>query len=145
MKNKLEEINSIEGVRGSFFFFHDGEVVYDKMPPGMDQDTLSEIAKEVVQISAILDRLTVSIGEFDLKYDNGRLLAYAQPHYCVIILCEPGAGLAMLRLTVNVAIADLEADKKFQKRIAKIETTRRSFLVRSNMDADSWKLVETIN
>jgi predicted regulator of Ras-like GTPase activity (Roadblock/LC7/MglB family) len=145
MKNKLEEINGVNGVRTSFIYFNDGEIVYDSMPSGFDSDIFQEIAKDAVQMAAIFDRLTASISEYDLKYDNGRVFIYTQHNYNLIILCDLNVSVAMLRLTVNVALADLEADKKFQKRAAKVETTRRSFLIRSNMDADSWTLAEKVN
>jgi hypothetical protein len=145
MKDKLEEINGVSGVRTSFFYFNDGEIVYDSMPSGFDNDLFQEIAKDAVQMAAIFDRLSVPMTEYDLKFDNGRIFIYSQHNYNLIILCDPGVSVAMLRLTVNVALADLEADKKFQKRTAKVETTRRSFLVRSNMDADSWTLAEKVS
>lgn len=145
MKDKLTEINSVAGVRTSFFYFNDGELVYQTLPPGFDQDTLIEISKDFVQMAAICDRLQSVINEYDLKFDNGRLIAFTQHNYNLIVICDANVSLAMLRLTINVAIADLEADKKFQKRTAKVETTRRSFLVRSNMDAECWSLVETVN
>ncbi len=145
MKDKLEEIDSVDGVKASFMFFNDGELVYNKLAPGLDAEIYQEIAKDVVQMAAIFDRLGSHIHEYDLKYENGRVFAYTQNNYNIIILCNPEVSVAMLRLTVNVAIADLEADKKFQKRTSKIETSRRSYLVRSNMDPESWTLVETVN
>lgn len=145
MKDKLEEINSVAGVKASFFYFNDGELVYQSLPPGFDQDTFIEIAKDLVQMAAICDRLQSVINEYDLKFDSGRMIAFTQHNYNLIVLCDVNVSLAMLRLTINVAIADLEADKKFQKRVTKVETTRRSFLVRSNMDPDSWTLTETVN
>lgn len=145
MKEKLEEITGVSGVRTAFIYFNDGEVVFNSIPQGFDKETFEEIAKDVVQMTAIFDRLATPITEYDLKFDNGRVIAYTQHNYTLIILCDPGVSLAMLRLTVNVAIADMEADKKFQKRVGKIETTRRSFLVRSNMDPESWSLVETVS
>lgn len=145
MKDKLQEIDSVAGVKASFFYFNDGELVYQTLPPGFDQDAFIEIAKDFVQMAAICDRLQASINEYDLKYDSGRIIAFTLHNYNLIVLCDSNVSLAMLRLTINVAIADLEADKKFQKRVAKVETTRRSFLVRSNMDPDSWTLAETVN
>ena len=145
MKDKIEEIDGVDGVIASFIYFNDGELVYNKLAPGHDTDTYEEIAKDVIQMSAIFDRLNSHIHEFELKYETGRVYAYTQSNYNIVILCKPDVSLAMLRLTVNVAIADLEADKKFQKRTSKIETSRRSFLVRSNMDPDCWALVETVS
>ncbi len=145
MKDKLDEINSVAGVKTSFIYFNDGELVFQTLPPGFDQDTLTEIAKDFVQMAAISDRLQTGNNEYDIKFDSGRIIAFTQHNYNLIVICDVNVSLAMLRLTINVAIADLEADKKFQKRTSKIETTRRSFLVRSNMDAESWSLVETVN
>lgn len=145
MKDKLEEIDGVDGVLVSFIYFNDGELVYNKVPPGYDEQTFEEIAKDVIQMAAIFDRLNAHIHDYELKYDSGRVYAYTQSNYNLIILCKPEVSVAMLRLTVNVALADLEADKKFQKRISKIEASRRSFLIRSNMDAESWTLVETVS
>jgi len=145
MKDKLAEINSVAGVKASFFYLNDGEIVFQSLPPGFDQDTFVEIAKDFVQMAAICDRLQSVSNEYDLKYDSGRIIGFTQHNYNLIVLCDVNVSLAMLRLTINVAIADLEADKKFQKRVTKVETTRRSFLVRSNMDPDSWTLTETVN
>ncbi len=145
MKDKIEEIDSVDGVLASFIYFNDGELVHSKAPPGYDTDVFEEIAKDVIQMAAIFDRLNSHIHEYELKYDSGRVYAYTQSNYNIVILCKPDVSVAMLRLTVNVAIADLEADKKFQKRASKIEASRRSFLVRSNMDPESWTLVETVS
>lgn len=145
MKDKLEEINSVNGVKTSFIYFNDGETVYDNMPQGFDEATFVEIARDVIQVAAMFDRLSTPLNEYDLKYDNGRVIAYPMSNFNLIILCQPNVSVAMLRLTVNVALADLEADKKFQKRLSKVEASRRSFLVRSNMDAESWALVEVVN
>lgn len=145
MKEKLAEINSISGVRGSFIFFNDGELVFDAIPAGYDEDSLMEISRDIVQVGAICDRLAPSNHEVEMKFESGWVVAWVLSHYNIIILCDPGVSHSMLRLTVNVAVADLEADKKFQKRINKIEATRRSFLIRSNMDVESWSLVEVVN
>ncbi len=145
MKDKLEEINSINGVKTSFVFFNDGEVVFDKLPSGFDPDNCMEIAKDVVQVSAMFDRLATPLSEFDFKYDTGRVIVFPNSNFNLIVLCLPTVSISMLRLTVNVALADLENDKKFQKRIQKIETSRRSFLVKSNMDAETWALAEIVN
>ncbi len=145
MKEKLEEINGIAGVRTSFLFFNDGELVYHSLPKGLDADECLEIARDVVQMGGIADRLSPSNHEFEIKFETGRVYAWLHLHFNLVVLCDPTVSLSMLRLTVNVALADLEADKKFQKRISKIEATRRSFLTRSNMDPESWSLVEIVS
>jgi roadblock/LC7 domain-containing protein len=145
MKDKIEEIDGVDGVLASFLYFNDGELVYNKVLPGYDADTYGEIAKDVIQMAAIFDRLNSHIHEYEMKFETGRVYAYTQSNYNIVILCKPDVSVAMLRLTINVAIADLEADKKFQKRTSKIEASRRSFLVRSNMDPESWTLVETVS
>ncbi len=145
MKDKIEEIDGVDGVLASFIYFNDGELVYNKIAPGYDAETYEEIVKDVIQMAAIFDRLNSHIHEYEMKFDTGRVYAYTQSSYNIVILCKPDVSVAMLRLTVNVAIADLEADKKFQKRASKIESSRRSYLVRSNMDPESWTLVETVS
>ena len=144
MKDKLQEIDGINGVFGAFLFFNDGEVVYNKAPEAFDDETMFEIGQDAIQASASFDRIASPLQECDTKYENMRVIFYTRNGYHLVVCCKTQLSISMLRMTINVVLNELEGDRKFQKRINKMEATRSQYLVRSQMDSHSWELVRVI-
>lgn len=144
MKKNLEEIETINGVKGAFLYLYDDELIFNKLPEDVDLDVCREIAKDVIQVSGIFGRLGKNTEELDLKFEEGRILAYAKKSHCLVIICQADASMSLLRLSANVLLADIEKDKKSAKRLSKIKSSPASYLIRSNMDGESWKLIEIV-
>ena len=118
MKKSLAEINGVTGVRGSFICDNRGAVIAGDAPPGLDAETLDAIGREVVQMMVALQSAGEPTGELDLQYERGGLVARDLDTAILIVLCQMQADLALLRLTINVAVARLKQDKAAQRQLA---------------------------
>lgn len=118
MKKSLAEINGVTGVRGSFICDNRGAVIAGDAPPGLDAETLGAIGREVVQMMVGLQSAGEPTGELDLQYERGGLVVRDLDTAILIVLCQMQTDLALLRLTINVAVARLKQDKAAQRRLA---------------------------
>lgn len=144
MKKNLEEMEAIKGVKGAFLYLFDDEIVFNKQPEDIDLDVCREIAKDIIQVSGVFSRLGKGTEEFDLKFEQGSVLAYVKQTHCLVIICQADVSMSLLRLSANVLLADIEKDKKSAKRLSKVKNSSASYLIRSNMDGESWKLIEIV-
>jgi len=121
MEDILKDINAVIGVTGSFVCNSEGQVSASALPDLFDETTLSTVGQIMAQtIAGMATARRRKIGDIDLVYDQGRLIAKNLEEGCLCILCVRNINVPLLNLTANVAAkklkAQIEAKKKEPKR-----------------------------
>ena len=115
MEDILKDINAVMGVIGSFVCNDEGQVLAFALPELFDETILSTIGRTMVQtMAALATARRRKIGDIDLVYDQGRLIAKNLGQGCLCILCVRDINVPLLNLTANVAAKKLktEVEKK---------------------------------
>ena len=116
MEDILKDINAVVGVTGSFVCNGEGQVLASALPDLLDETILSTVGRTMAQTMAgLATARRRKIGDIDLVYDQGRLIAKSLGEGCLCILCVRHINVSLLNLTANVAA------KKLGAKIAKKE------------------------
>jgi len=113
MKDILDEINAVVGVRGSFLCDEEGAVVRSAMPETYDPAELAAVGRVLTQTMAglVLARRR-KVRDIDLVYRQARLVAKNTGNGCLCILGSPDLNVAFLNLTADLAIRELKQASK---------------------------------
>jgi hypothetical protein len=121
MENILKDINAVMGVTGCFICNGEGQVLTSALPELFDETILLTVGRTMAQTMA---GLTIArrrkMGDIDLVYNQGRLIAKNLGEGCLCILCVRNINVPLLNLTANVAA------KKLKPKIAKREEPERT-------------------
>jgi predicted regulator of Ras-like GTPase activity (Roadblock/LC7/MglB family) len=117
MKNILKDINAVIGVTGSFICNSEGQVSASALPDLFDETILSTVGRTMAQtLAGLATARRRKIGDIDLVYDQGRLIAKNLGEDCLCILCVRNINMPLLNLTANVAAKKLAARLKGRER-----------------------------
>jgi len=108
MEDILKDINAVAGVTGSFVCNGEGQVLASALPELFDETILSAVGRTLAQ--TMVGPATArrrEIGDIDLVYDQGRLIAKNLGEGCLCILCVRHINVPLLNLTANVAAKKL--------------------------------------
>jgi predicted regulator of Ras-like GTPase activity (Roadblock/LC7/MglB family) len=108
MKDILKDINAVVGVTGCFICNGEGQVLASALPELFDETILSTVGRTMAQTMAgLATARRRKIGDIDLVYDQGRLIAKNLGVSCLCILCVRHINVPLLNLTANVAAKKL--------------------------------------
>jgi predicted regulator of Ras-like GTPase activity (Roadblock/LC7/MglB family) len=110
MEDILNDINAMVGVTGCFICNHEGQVLVTALPDLFDEAIISTVGRTMTQTMAGLEiARRRKIGDIDLVYDQGRLIAKNLGEGCLCILCVRNINVPLLNLTANLAAKKLKA------------------------------------
>jgi len=119
LESILKDINAVLGVTGCFVCNGEGQVSASALPDLFDETTLSTVGRTMARTMAgLATARRRKIGDIDLAYDLGRLIAKNLGEGCLCILCVRNINVPLLNLTANMA------EKKLRAKIAKKEPER---------------------
>jgi predicted regulator of Ras-like GTPase activity (Roadblock/LC7/MglB family) len=108
MEDILKDINAVAGVTGSFVCNGEGQVLASALPDLVDEISLSTVGRTMAQtLVGLVTARRRKIGDIDLVYDQGRLIAKNLGEGCLYILCVRKINVPLLNLTANVATKKL--------------------------------------
>jgi predicted regulator of Ras-like GTPase activity (Roadblock/LC7/MglB family) len=124
MEDILKDINAVVGVTGSFVCNGEGQVSASALPNLFDETILSTVGRTMAQTMAgLATARRRKIGDIDLIYDQGRLIAKNLGEGCLCILCVRHINVPLLNLTANVAAKKLKAQIAKKKEPKRTEAT----------------------
>jgi hypothetical protein len=110
MEDILKDINGVIGVTGCFICNGHGQVLASALPELFDETLLSTVGRTAAQtMAALAIARRRKIGDMDLVYNQGRLIAKNLGEGCLCILCVRKINVPLLNLTANVAAKKLRA------------------------------------
>ncbi len=137
MEDILKDINAVVGVTGSFVCNGEGQVLASAPPDLYDEIILSTVGRTMAQTMAgLATARRRKIGDIDLVYDQGRLIAKNLGEGCLCILCVRNINVPLLNLTANVAAKKLKAqiEKKKEPKNTEAAHAGRSDALRAMSD-----------
>jgi predicted regulator of Ras-like GTPase activity (Roadblock/LC7/MglB family) len=109
LRDLLNGINAVVGVRGSLVCDPDGQVVASAMPTVYDEFMLTLVGRTATQTVAGLKTTSRRTpGDLDLVYSDARFIVKNLRTGCLCILCMPHINVPLLNLTANVAARKLQ-------------------------------------
>ena len=115
MKEGLREINDLVGTWGSLICNNQGEVVEAIVPPGLNTSTQGNINRHVIDLFKVAGDSVDGVTEAVLHYDERKVFVLDLEKAFLIVFCTPSADISLLRMTVNLVLAQWEDDPRVQR------------------------------
>jgi predicted regulator of Ras-like GTPase activity (Roadblock/LC7/MglB family) len=115
MKAGLQEINETAGVWGSLLCDNQGALIEQLTPPALNKPTLENISRHVIELFARVSEALPGLGEVIFHYQERKVFAVDLERAVLVVVCTPSVDISLLRMSVNVVIANWESDSRAQK------------------------------
>lgn len=143
MDNWLKKIAEMQGVEGAFLLIHTGEILAQE---GLDSrlGVLPELAKRFLRITSAYKKNKLEVSEIEVVWQGRRIIGVAENLFQLIVLCHPEGSLPLIRMTVNVSLAELSSDKKLHKILKKRQDIKVDHLRTGDLDETELKLIASL-
>jgi predicted regulator of Ras-like GTPase activity (Roadblock/LC7/MglB family) len=112
----LHDINAVVGVTGCFVCNDEGLVLASALPELFDETILSNVGRIMAQTMAgLATTRRRKVGDIDLIYNQGRLIAKDLGEGCLCILCVRNINVPLLNLTASAVAKKLKEVAKKQE------------------------------
>lgn len=119
MEDLLKQVAEIKGVKSVLVGGSSGEI-YTRL----GEDTLDlpypdsqKLCREMVLLFAGLHAIGRGVEEMDISFEDVRAITRGLHGSALITLCSSEVDISMLRLTLNVVLAQIKAEPKFIGRL----------------------------
>ncbi|MGD9897606.1 MAG: hypothetical protein AB7T22_00635 [Calditrichaceae bacterium] len=136
----LQEILNIDGVRGVYIASGRGNVI-EKL--GLDEKdaVLEKLTVHILRILSGHYLRNLTITEIEFYWQDQYIICRHTNNMLLVILCKTPKVLSLLRITLNVALANLLEDKKLIKLI-KDQTADKTFHInKGDLDESEVRLI----
>ncbi len=118
MEEILNQILKVKGVLGILIFNRNGGLIENAGTIGLV--SLKKVGSEIAGLFT-RDEISGNLPAFlQINYTHRILVILHHPELNLVCICQPEVAAAQLRLTVDVALANLLKDKKLIKTLRKI-------------------------
>jgi hypothetical protein len=143
MKEKLMEINSLDGVWGYFLCDNMGNILAKEMPI-VFMKHLAMTGKEVTQVIGLLENLSNSTGNLEFLFEDGRVVVMSVKNFTLVVFCDPNVDMSMLRSKLNVIISEIQGSSKIQELVQKGEWRRRRLLQKEYLNQEYREILDQL-
>jgi predicted regulator of Ras-like GTPase activity (Roadblock/LC7/MglB family) len=139
MERDLQQISNIEDVAGAFVCDNASNVIASSEPAVLATVTMQHIGRVAAQVFEAMRMTGRTMDRAEFQYDTWTLFARDFGKQLALVVCQPGADMSVVRMSVDMAAVRWKADKGVQKRLSKHETRRDGLLTRPNLDEAAWR------
>ena len=121
----LQEIMNLDGVEGVFIASNRAKII-DKLGLDLKDSQLEALSLRILRIVAGYHLNSQKVNEVEFYWQNLYVIGKVSSEFILITFCKTPKVLSLLRITLNVTLANILEDKKFTKLI-KDHVADRSF------------------
>ncbi len=115
MKEGLREINDLVGTWGSLICDNQGGIIESAVPPALDQASQENINRHILDLFKTAGSAVEGMVEGVLHYEQRKIFVMDLKKAFLVVFCTPSADISLLRMTVNLVLANWEDDPQVQK------------------------------
>jgi len=143
VKRYLQDLNNLKGVEGSFVATLQGQII-EKAGLKQSNAQLEALSQYLLRIIAAYELREKKTTEIELYWDNRYLICKSSGNFILVALCHTFQVVSLLRLTLNVTMANLLDDKKFLKSLGPIIFIPNELLNRNHLDGNELNLISKL-
>jgi predicted regulator of Ras-like GTPase activity (Roadblock/LC7/MglB family) len=109
MKEILNQINEIAGVKGSLVVDNEGLVIASNLMSGMEERTISAMVAGIYQeiIRAIRPDQGSELSGVQLTASEGSIIFLCAPECILTVITEPGANIGLVSIKMKASLERL--------------------------------------
>ncbi|MFN0094096.1 MAG: hypothetical protein ACKVVT_04880 [Dehalococcoidia bacterium] len=135
MEKDLAGCIDLPGVKGAFVCDNAGEVVASSTPAPLATDSMASLGREVIRTLSAFQAAGRHGVTVHFEFNSWTLHARdIDGHGVLVMLAEPGADDALLRITAEITTLNWSEDKKVLKQLDKRNADRRHLVTRASVD-----------
>jgi hypothetical protein len=139
----LDEIVNIDGVDGAILVSNRGNVL-DKTKLPFDDKKVANLGIRILRMIGAFHLKEKNATELELYWGDYYLICKNSSDFTLITLCKSSKVLSLLRITLNITIANLLEDKKFIK-LLKTQVADKAFtLKKGNFEEIEKKMISKL-
>ena len=139
----LQEIMNLDGVEGVFIASNRARIL-DKMGLDLKDPQLEALSLRILRIVAGYHLNSQKINEVEFYWQNLYVIGKISSEFILITFCKTPKVLSLLRITLNVTLANILEDKKFIKLIKDHVADRAFSLERGDIDEIEKNLISKL-
>lgn len=110
----LQEIVNLEGVEGVFIASNRAKII-DKIGLDLKDSQLEALSLRILRIVAGYHLNSQKVNEVEFYWHNLYVIGKVASEFILVTFCKTPKVLSLLRITLNVTMANILEDKKFIK------------------------------
>jgi len=137
MDDRLQNILTLDSVEGVVILSHTGEMLNRK---GLDQykSEMPELTKRLMRVITLYRNYKWPVKEIEIVWRDTRIIGIADEIFILLAFCRNNASFPLIRMTLNVSLAAIKADRKTQKMLKKMKNVKVNHL--RTGDLDEWEI-----
>ncbi|MGD9487091.1 MAG: hypothetical protein AB7W47_03670 [Calditrichaceae bacterium] len=139
----LQEILNIDGVRGVYIASGRGNVI-EKLGIDEKDAVLEQLTVHVLRILSGYHLRSLTITEIEFYWQDQYVICRYTNNMLLVILCKTPKVLSLLRITLNVALANLLEDKKLTKAIKDQTADKTYHINKGELDENEVRLINKL-
>jgi len=114
MSERLQDIMNLKGVEGVYIASNRAKII-EKSGLDLKDPQLEALSLRVLRIIAGYHKNSQKVNEIEFYWQNLYVICKVSNEFILVTFCKTPKVLALLRITLNVTLANLLEDKKFIK------------------------------
>jgi len=139
----LKEIVQVNGVTGVFIATGRGKII-QKMGVKEKDDMLEDLVVRILRILGAFYAKEKNVTEIELFWQDHYVNCRNSHNLLLVTLCGTPKVISLLRITVNVALANILDDKKVMKQVKNHATDKTLILSKGTSDATETHLISKV-
>lgn len=139
----LQEIMNLDGVEGVYIVSNRARVV-EKVGLDLKNSQLEALSLRILRIIAGYHLNAQKVNEVEFYWQNLYVIGKVSNEFILVTFCKTTKILSLLRITLNVTLANLLEDKKFTKIIKDHVADRLFSLEKGEIDETEKKLISKL-
>lgn len=139
----LQEIANVEGVNGVFIASGRSKIVR-KFGIKEKDDRLELLVLRLLRILGAFYTTGKNVTEIELYWQDHYVNCRHSHNLVLVTLCRTPKVISFLRITLNVALANILEDKKIMKMVKNHATDRTLILSKGTQDATETQLISRV-
>ncbi|MEJ2054685.1 MAG: hypothetical protein P8X42_12265 [Calditrichaceae bacterium] len=139
----LQDIMNLEGVEGVFVVSNRAKVI-EKMGLDLKDPQLEALSLRILRIVAGYHKNSQKVNEVEFYWHNLYVIGKISNEFILVTFCKTPKVLSLLRITLNVTLANLLEDKKFGKIIKDHVADRFFSLEKGEIDETEKNLISKL-
>jgi len=137
-------MTQIEGLEAIALYRSDNALIDTWSEPNFDQNIFDLVSIHYFQIFSILGTGFRDFQEVVLAHSQGKIYARVLPDLLLVVIVKSSVDISLVRLIINVKIADLLKSRKLQKILKKVSKKSINFLQKKYLDDSEIVLLNNI-
>ncbi|RMF60312.1 MAG: hypothetical protein D6748_04380 [Calditrichaeota bacterium] len=140
----FRDLTELKGVEAVILYDNHYRILDSWRIAQFNANVFTEMGEAFLHIFGLTEFLQANMNEICIPYDKGIIYARNHSRFFIVVIAKLSIEIPLLRLTMNVCMRELEADRKGRKWLKKLPTEKFYQIKTSALDDVEKIMLENI-